>query len=1742
MADKSFGVKQLNLVGSSGTPTIISPNDLNLNATSVAISTDVSIGGQVKSNIIVGTGKSVGIGSTIPRYDLDVVGNISITGTIYQNGSIFSSGVQGSQGPQGAQGFQGVQGSQGTAGSNGSQGIQGSQGFQGPQGFQGVQGSQGRQGAQGIQGSQGFQGIQGSQGIQGVQGATGSGSQGAQGFQGIQGTQGFPGETLWSIYSGEPLPPRSGGIHTTSNIGINTSIAIDGITLGDTGDNPTGRGGRIVFAGTGANITHYDSDANISIGHRSNYLIVDDPDNDGPRSGSNNISIGGNAGRLGSGGNLNVSIGYNSHYILQNSYGVALGAHAGELQLSGSNNLHLGSFTGLSQSGDYRIIIGSGYPNGKPDGYQGHKFDAPDVTSTGGYDYGGSYQLAIGIRTDVNPSKYWIVGNQNFNIGIGSTNPGSKLSVIGDVYVSGIVTAGTFVGQINAGIGTITTFTSTNAGLTNINSTGISTLNTLNSTNATLTNINSVGVSTLDVTSTTSLTAQNLNVSGLSTFSGISTFQSTLFGTQASFTGIVTAGTFVGQINAGVGTITTFTSTNAGLTNINSTGISTLTTLNGTNATLTNINSTGISTLTTAGVTNLTTQQLNVTGLSTYVGVSTFQSGLFGASASFTGIVTATTFYGDGSGLTNVSGAIIACNSSNLLYPFSNFLSCNTCAPNITSGVHNFFVGYGAGNCNTSGSYNNFFGFLSGCSNTTGKYNNFFGCGTGQSNTIGFRNNFFGLGAGLSNTEGSNNNFFGYTAGYSNTTGSDNIFIGRQSGGYTTTGSNNTFIGACAGFSNTFGNYNIFFGDQSGYYNTTGIKNIFIGCASGKTNISGNYNLFLGNSSGSQIKGGYNVVIGSFTGTGYESCSGHVFLSDGYGNRRMTFNGSGAIAFGSDIIGGACGYVLTSCGDGSAPVWAAGGGGSGAISACNTSNFLSCNTCTPNISSGNNNFFVGYYAGLCLTSGDFNNFFGYYAGTSNTTGYGNFFAGRSAGYYNTTGVNNIFIGSYTGCSNTIGSSNIFIGSGAGCCNTNGVNNIFIGGGSGRFITGSCNVVIGRFGGTQFTDCHCHIFISDGAANNRLIINNYGAFGFNGYGSPGDVLISQGSNNPPQWSSTAVGTQGAQGLTGPTGYQGFQGVQGASGSTTLTVKEVASQGGATNVTVTSVSEIQFNNASGFNVTDEGGGVAFVDLGSTFNPWEVDGQTSLSASGEEPVEFIAGSGIVITTDNTSTPKSITFTASGGGGGGGGSTGMDITLGTPTDSSLVDGLLSWTTSTKVTDAIDEMNEILNKLAPAKPSNLSAITLALNTYYSATETSSGTVRSIVTSSTTPQTSTTSAFYDGDSGTLSAWIDGSQATNSSQSLTTSDDSGTYGSLVIVSDTDPYSGQSGKEGFWKQLTAYILSASSLTVGSHTYQMKHSGTGNTGVLTFYIDNPGTPTISSSSSSFTGSTISYISGVPTLSASTTFTVSFTINDAIKQFYNTNQVAIISGSSILSSSVSHQISGSKTNGASITVSGKTCTVGSGKYSETNSLTITPYNSADSPGTSGTLSLGARVDTVSSEGSRKRAGSGQYPSSGYGGSFDSTQSLKTSYTEELQLLNGIYRMPTGDYSSNIPTAGPNYSTGMGSSDRWYLYQYSSSLSSTSAFTISINGSSGISNVLESGMSLYAKVEGVTGWIDCNGAYPGTGSPSANGDPAVVVGSSSATSRRITFGSTPRSGTLYIRIGFPSGSTKSFSSISVSL
>ena len=87
MAEKGFGVKEINLIGPSGTPTIESPNNLNLNANNVAISTNVSIGGTLTVS------GNVSVGGTLTYEDvtnIDSVGLITARSGIHINNEAIS--------------------------------------------------------------------------------------------------------------------------------------------------------------------------------------------------------------------------------------------------------------------------------------------------------------------------------------------------------------------------------------------------------------------------------------------------------------------------------------------------------------------------------------------------------------------------------------------------------------------------------------------------------------------------------------------------------------------------------------------------------------------------------------------------------------------------------------------------------------------------------------------------------------------------------------------------------------------------------------------------------------------------------------------------------------------------------------------------------------------------------------------------------------------------------------------------------------------------------------------------------------------------------------------------------------------------------------------------------------------------------------------------------------------------------------------------------------------------------------------------------------------------------------------------------------------------------------------------------------------------------------------------------------------------------------------------------------------
>lgn len=211
-------------------------------------------------------------------------------------------------------------------------------------------------------------------------------------------------------------------------------------------------------------------DNNVRIGNLfTGELLNPDPLGPDPDSGFNNVLLGNYAGPLINSGYKNNIIGYYAGY--SNTSGIEnniFGSLSGYNNQTGSFNIFLGSYSGISASSSNKIIIGRGYN-------YNYLFDSPSTTK--------DTQFAVGIRTDSNQSKYWLVGNENFNVGIGTTNPTSKLTVDGDVNVSGILTArrifSSIYGEFTGG-----GISGTNIVGTSLSISGISTLNTVTVANS----------------------------------------------------------------------------------------------------------------------------------------------------------------------------------------------------------------------------------------------------------------------------------------------------------------------------------------------------------------------------------------------------------------------------------------------------------------------------------------------------------------------------------------------------------------------------------------------------------------------------------------------------------------------------------------------------------------------------------------------------------------------------------------------------------------------------------------------------------------------------------------------------------------------------------------------------------------------------------------------------------------------------------------------------------------------------------------------------------------------------------------------------------------------------------------------------------------------------------------------------------------------------------------------------------
>jgi hypothetical protein len=249
------------------------------------------------------------------------------------------------------------------------------------------------------------------------------------------------------------------------------------------------------------------------------------------------------------------------------------------------------------------------------------------------------------------------------------------------------------------------------------------------------------------------------------------------------------------------------------------------------------------------------------------------------------GAVNATTYYGDGSNLTGVTGTTDddwTIDGDDIYHQTGN-VGVGTMSPAARLDVNgsintdsvyqidgqtvlrisanrNSFLGIATGG-NTKGSNNTFVGAVAGSSHAGGSGNTFVGARAGSRTASGGDNTFIGSEAGQYNTTGHTNTFVGGTAGRENTTGQDNTFIGYESGTYNTSGRYNTFLGSESGYDNTSGQYNTFAGESAGNSNQEGDNNTYLGTFAGMHNVVGDSNVFLGHEAGYHEEGSNKLYI-----------------------------------------------------------------------------------------------------------------------------------------------------------------------------------------------------------------------------------------------------------------------------------------------------------------------------------------------------------------------------------------------------------------------------------------------------------------------------------------------------------------------------------------------------------------------------------------------------------------------------------------------------------------------------------------------------------------------------------------------------------------------------------------------------------------------------------------------------------------------------------------------------------------
>lgn len=579
----------------------------------------------------------------------------------------------------------------------------------------------------------------------------------------------------------------------------------------------------------------------------------------------------------------------------------------------------------------------------------------------------------------------------------------------------------------------------------------------------------------------------------------------------------------------------------------------------------------------------------------------------------------------------------------------------------------------------------------------------------------------------------------------------------------------------------------------------------------------------------------------------------------------------------------------------------------------------------------------------------------------------------------------------------------------------------------------------------------------------------------------------------------------------------------------------------------------------------------------------GDVALSATGAVKIgaltmpqtDGVEGAVMVTNGSGVLSLQSVTSTISGG----------SIYLGAPTTGTLVDNnpaITSFTTTTKVVDAVDKINEVLGRLVPPQPPAFPSGALSITGLSSGLRMAdfvqtdnTGQAKSVaggttVTAYKRTNTYVTNVFNDngpGESGTLTVTKNGSAA-GSHEVTPDANNNGTFGDLV-VSGTQDYGIPSARAtGFWYSFD--VGASGTVTEGWNGVKISHSAAGTTNEAFWYYDasTPGTPVITQTSFVPTSEVTAKSSSVPHYTSATVWTFTGTVNKLSGDMYpaNDNFVTGTAGGLFAApATVTYAAAGVTTpltrnlyvSSGSATFTNTTTTnnttgsssvgpsVSSNNGYATGSLTATPGGTVLTINTTDATKVNEAKVTVTSvgtgSGNAVRVGglaSDLTPETGTVAAWDSNADLAT---HEAAVVAGIAAHNAVNYSTGYFPVGPDLSVGRAGTQ--YI-TFRLQRTAVSKFNINFTGKVSGCQVAMPGSSLDTTSAAANGWIDATVAYSGAGVPGTgvggNGSAgcalggAITTGTTGSQNKTVTFGTesstNSTSNYIYVRFALAAG------------